>query len=145
MEKKERDRMRYNIAIKEVEPKGELKLWVRNFLQDRIKVRCNIVEARMSGKVIVVKLEEEQDKTEIMRNKNRLIGGTIYIENDLTREERHRQKEIWEWVKDRKARGEDVKIGLKRVRIKGIWRSWEEIEKGEEKEREERKETSESD
>lgn len=104
---------------------------------DRIKVRCNIIEARISGKVIVVKLATQQEKIEIMKNKNRLIGGTIYIENDLTKEERYKQKEIWDWVKERKLRGEDVKIGLKRMRIRGIWRSWEEIEKGKEKDKEE--------
>lgn len=89
--------------------------------------------------MIVVKLATEQEKVEVMKNKNRLVGGIIYIENDLTREERYKQKEIWDWVKERKLRGEDIKIGLKRVlcRVKGIWRSWEEIEKEEERDKEE--------
>lgn len=67
---------------------------------DRIKIRCNITDVRVSGKVIVIRLATEQEKTEVIKNKNRLMGGTIYIENDLTREERYKQKEIWDWVKE---------------------------------------------
>lgn len=114
------DRMKHNIIIKGVEPTGELKVWVYNFLLDRIKVRRSITEVRKSDKVIVVRLAMDEQKAEMMKNKNRLVGGTIYIENDLTKEERDKQKEMWEWVKERKSRGEDVKMGLKRVRINGI-------------------------
>lgn len=89
----------------------------------------------------MVKLATEQEKVEVMKNKNRLVGGNIYIENDLNREERYRQREIWDWVKERKMRGEDVKIGLesKRVRVR------EYGEAGRKKEEERgREETSES-
>lgn len=116
-------------------------MWTYNFSLNRIKVKCNIEETRISGKVIVVKLATEHKKAEVMKNKNRLVEGNVYIENNLNREERERQREIWDWIKERKMRGENVKIGLKRVRVKGIWRSWEKIEKEEVRGREE---TSES-
>lgn len=132
IDEKSEDRMKHNIVIKGVEPTGELKVWVYNFLLDRIKVRCSITEVRKSGKVVIVRLATDEQKAEVMKNKNRLVGGTIYIENDLTKEERDKQKEMWEWVKERRLRGEDVKMRLKRVRINGIWRRWEEIEKEEE-------------
>lgn len=77
--------MKHNIIIKVVEPTGELRVWIYNFLLGRIKVRCNIVGVRISGKVIVVRLATEQEKTEVTKNKNRLVGGTIYIENNQGR------------------------------------------------------------
>lgn len=42
---------------------------------------------RVSGTVVVVKLENEDKKKEIMSNKNKLKGERIFIENDLSWEE----------------------------------------------------------
>lgn len=49
---------------------------------------------RVSGTVIVVKLENEDKKKEIMSNKNKLKGERIFIENDLSWEERKIQEKM---------------------------------------------------
>lgn len=43
---------------------------------------------RRSGKVVIVRLENEVKKMAVMENKNKLKGGIIFIENDFTWEER---------------------------------------------------------
>lgn len=65
-----------------------------------------------------------------MKNKNKLKEGNIYIENDLTWEERKIQERISRWGKEEKSKGKEIKIGLGKVRINGIWRFWSDIEKG---------------
>jgi len=54
-----------------------------------------------------------------------LKGESIYIENDLSWEERNVQVRINKWVKEQKEKGLEMKIGLDRVRIKGYGgREW---------------------
>lgn len=40
------------------------------------------------------------------------------------------------WAKKQKGKGIEVKIGLGRIRIGGVWRAWAEIEKEEEEKKE---------
>jgi len=58
----------------------------------------------MSGKVISAKLENEEIKREIMTRKSRLKRGKIFIDNDLTWEERKIQEKIYRWAKEYKSR-----------------------------------------
>lgn len=75
---------------------------------------------RRSGTVIIVKLDSEETKRKVMRNKNKLKGETIYIENDLTWEERKTQERISRWAKTQKEKGKGVKIGMGRVKIGNV-------------------------
>lgn len=50
-----------------------------------------IVRCRRSGNVVVAKIEGEDKKREVMKNKNRLKKGKVFIENDLTWEEKSRK------------------------------------------------------
>jgi len=69
----------------------------------------------MSGRVIIVKLGNEEKKREIMQRKNKLSGGNIFIENDLTWEERKIHGEIIVWAKQQRAEGKRIKIGFGKV------------------------------
>lgn len=75
-----------------------------------------------------------------MKRKNKLKEikeEQIFIENDLTWEERKIQERINKWAKEKKSIEEDIKIG--KVRIKDIWKFWSDIEKEEEQRVGERK------
>jgi len=98
-------------------------------MEEKISVKCKIEYCRISGKVIIAKLGSEEEKREMMRNKNRLKKDQFFIENDLTWEKRKTQERINIWVKKRRNKEEDVKIGFGKVRVKGIWRYWGDIEK----------------
>jgi len=60
-----------------------------------------------------------------MRNKHKLKGGRVFIENDLSWEKRKTQGEINKWAKIQREKGIEVKIS--RVMLKGRWRNWNEI------------------
>jgi len=51
-------------------------------------------EVRRSGPVIVTRIEGEERKKEIMKNKYKLKGERIFIKNDLIYEERKVQEKM---------------------------------------------------
>jgi len=103
--------------------------WATRLIKDKLCVDAKVVGCRESGAVVVIRLENEEEKKEVMQNKFRLKGESIFIENDLSWEDRNVQVRINRWVKEQKGKGLEVKIGVGRVRVKGIWRTWADIER----------------
>lgn len=138
---KDKEERKNNIAIKGIElpkeigedRKGRVE-WAKRFLKEKIGIECNIEQCKKNGTVIIVKLDREETKREVMKNKNKLKGGTVFIENDLTWEERRKQERISRWVKIQKEKGKEVKVGIGRVKIGNVWRLWADIEREENKE-----------
>lgn len=62
-------------------------------------------------------------------NKNKLKGEKIFIENDLSWEERKIQEKMNRWVREKREKRFQVRIGLGRIRIGEIWRAWSDIER----------------
>lgn len=110
----------------------EIREWANDLIKEKVGVVCKVASCRESSAVIIVKLESEEVKREIMKNKYKLKGDRIFIENDLSWAERKVQVRINRWVKERKEKGLEVKARLGRVRIKGIWRLWSEVKREEE-------------
>lgn len=81
--------------------------------------------------MIIVKLENEEKRKEVIINKRKLKGNHIFIENYLSWEERKLQEKMGRWAREKRKEGVEIKIGRGRVRIAGIWRAWKEIEKKE--------------
>ncbi|XP_019887632.1 golgin subfamily A member 6-like protein 6 [Ooceraea biroi] len=71
---------------------------VQELLWEKLKVQCRVGYIRKSGQVLIVKIESEEEKQDILANKNRLKGDRIFVEHDLTWEERKRQEEIKKWA-----------------------------------------------
>lgn len=55
-----------------------------------------VTKCRVSGNTIVATIENGEEKNRILKIKGLLGGKKIFIENDLTWEERKIQKKIWE-------------------------------------------------
>ena len=70
----------------------------------------------------------------------------IYIDHDLSFDERQRQSDIYNWVKEKRKNGAEVKVGLGKVWMNDMWIKWEEIVENEkaEKRRREREKMRES-
>lgn len=113
---KEKEERKNNIVIKGLELTGKLtNEEIEKFVRKELKVtRC-----RRSGRYMT-KLENEEMKRVIIGNKNRLKGKEIYIENDLSWEERKIQEEMNTWAKEKRKMGM-VKIGVGRVMIDSRW------------------------
>lgn len=118
------------------------KEWVEEFIKTKLGVEGKVTFWQIRGRVIIATLENEEMKREVMVNKSKLKGEQYYIENDLTWEERKLQERIGKWAKEQREKGEVIKIGRGKVRIKEKWIFWEEIEKDLEKKEESKRERS---
>lgn len=75
----------------------------------------------------------------IMRKKKELNKG-IFIEDDLTKKEREMQIKLGKTAKEEKEKEDkNVKVGYKKIYMKGRWYWWNEREKKLEEERKERR------
>lgn len=127
---KEKEERKNNIVIKGIKKEGWItKEWAEKFIKEKIDVEVKVNKCRKSNNVLIITLEEEIKKREVMRAKNRLKGEKIFIENDLTWEERKVQEKIYRWVKEERSNGREIKVGYARVNIEGRWIKWGDIER----------------
>jgi len=132
---KEKEERKNNIVIKGMKELYRVKdlvkdnkEWVKNFIKRKMNVDCNVVHSRINRNVIIARLGSVEEKREVMVNKYKLKGEEIFIENDLTWEERKVQERISKWSREMRNKGNEVKIGFGKVRVNGVWRYWREIE-----------------
>jgi hypothetical protein len=95
---------------------------VENFIKLNLKVDMkanNLI--KINETVSVVEVDKFENKLEIMRNKHKLktISEKVYINNDLTEQERKIQKVIQEIAKEERAKNQQVKIGYQKIIING--------------------------
>ncbi|OXU22600.1 hypothetical protein TSAR_005962 [Trichomalopsis sarcophagae] len=105
---------------------SDLKDWTTDFLLNRLKVQVEVTSVRPAGKVIVAHLGSVKDKKLVMQNNSKLAGSKIFIENDLSYEERKLQEDINRWVKGQRELGRNVRAGFGRVWIEGKSMKWDE-------------------
>lgn len=107
----ERKDRKNNIIIKGVntdEIKGNDK--TEDYIKESLGVDVSVRSVQqIKNSMLLVQLESWEEKMEVMGNKKKLKGSKVYIENDLTKEERRIQAEI------RKVAQEERKKGKKAV------------------------------
>ena len=120
----EKGKRKNNIVIKGLAvERGSEGKEIRDFLKEKLKVDVTVCATYEIGKeerrMIVASLENFEQKMEVMKRKKELRDTRIYIENDLTREERRIQNEILKIARDEKGKGRRVRVGYKRIVIDG--------------------------
>jgi hypothetical protein len=86
--------------------------------------------------MMLVKIESWEQKKNIMLNKSELKerkDERMYIDDDLTNEERKTQKKLREVAREERDRGKRVKIGYRKIQINREWFIWDERGETEEK------------
>lgn len=63
-------------------------LRIEEFIKEKLGIEVNVKIWKRSERVLIVKLENEKIKKEIMINKSKLKGENIFIENDLSWDDR---------------------------------------------------------
>ena len=129
----EREKRRKNIVIKGVDWKeGNNEGTVKEFIREKMKIGAEIERTHMirvgnKNTIIVATMKSMEEKIRIMKEKRKLEKG-IYIDDDLTREEREIQQRIRRIDRVRREEGECVKIGYKKLKIENRWYRWNENE-----------------
>lgn len=127
----EKEKVKNNIIISGLEIKEKdktgLKHDIEYFIERTIGVNVQIKEAREIGtKMCKVELDNTADKEMVMKNKNKLkhLQNRIYINNELTKEEKECQKTIKQIAEEERKNGKTVKIGYQKLTIDGTEWKW---------------------
>lgn len=83
---------------------------------------------KQEPKIIVAKLKNFEHKIEILKNKSKLKGKNIYIDSDLTLDEQKTQAEIRKAAKEEKDKGNNTKVGYRKLEINGMKYVWNDEE-----------------
>lgn len=131
IERLEKEKRKNNIVVKgleirEKEPE-KIKELINSFVKEQLGITAEIKTAtKLREKIYVIELHKEDDKKQIMQNKRKLRDlkmEKIFIDNDLTKKEREKQKHIRLRAQEERRKGNDVKVGFNKISINGIeWR-----------------------
>ncbi|KMQ88741.1 hypothetical protein RF55_11715 [Lasius niger] len=80
------------------------------------------------GEMIVVRMENEKQKRDIMGKKRNLKGGKKRIMEDWTWNERKMRWKLGEIARMEERKGRRVGIGYGKIKIEEQWWKWDEVE-----------------
>ncbi|KAK9751975.1 hypothetical protein QE152_g4571 [Popillia japonica] len=97
----------------EEEDEAELKVKIKNFIAQHLKLEVSIKKAhKINNKTCVIKLEKFTDKLQILKEKKQLKyvqGPRIFINNDMTENEREIQNQIKKVADRERSRGPETR------------------------------------
>ncbi|KAI4466986.1 hypothetical protein MML48_2g00015507 [Holotrichia oblita] len=104
-----------------------LKNDVVNMIKNQLEIQTQVKSVQKLGeKTCLVQFEKEEDKEIVMKNKYKLKNNKrerIFINEDMTKMEREKEKHIRRVAKEERERGKVVKIGYNKITINGKeWR-----------------------
>jgi len=133
LEKEEREKRRKNIIIKGLEVKEGRR---KEAVEELMKLIGVTLEARVIWKIsdekekgremIGCKVEDEELRKEIWRNKKILKGRKERIERDWTWKQRRMRWKLEEIARGEERKGKKVWVEYGRIRIEEQWWKWEE-------------------
>ena len=123
-----------NIVINGINFKSEnareLDEEINKFINTELKIKSDVSSSyKIANKnVYIAKCFSFAEKSSIMKNKYKLQGKKVFINNDYTKKEIEVQKKLKELAKEEQKKGKKTKIGYRKIQIDGKWKSWADIE-----------------
>ncbi|XP_029159140.1 uncharacterized protein PF11_0207-like [Nylanderia fulva] len=129
----EKEEKRKNIVIKGLLVKEGKRREGAEKLLEEIEARARIMKIRKIGEdremgreMVVVELEKEEQKWEVMEKKKRLKGRKERIDTDLTWKEREIRRKLGEIARREEKRGERTWVSNGKLKIGEKWWRWDE-------------------
>lgn len=137
MDMYDKERKKNNIILSgikmDIEDQMILKEAIENIIKNYLELDIKIKKVKKIGnKTCLVELNKEEEKTEIIQNKHKLKEiktEQIYINEDLTRGEMEKRRQLREKAKEEKSKGKTVKIGYNKITVDGKEWRWNNREK----------------
>lgn len=119
----ERER-RNNLAIRDLKKENRsMKEVAEEFLEKKFgigkKIKKSYVVGRREREAIIVEMDQWKTKEKVMKEKKKLGIRRIFIDSDVTVEERQIQRKLRERARKEKMEGKTVKVGYKKMEIQG--------------------------
>lgn len=136
----ERNQNKNNIIISQYKPREEHGRKLTEEIEDMLRVKTKekvLVESvqRINTNTetkFLVKMRDFEDKLKIFRNKKELFNEVdgkkypIYVSDDLIKVDRDVQKLARDACREERKRGNDAKVGYKKIFINGKEHKWNE-------------------
>lgn len=118
--------------IIDTDDRDGLKDATKNIIKQHLNIDTSIKSAiKLNNNTCRIELEKFEDKLQIMKNKYKLrvvADSNIYINNDMTIEERKIQYIIRQKAAEERKKGNDVKMGYQKISINGRGWVWDGLE-----------------
>nr|CAH7751249.1 unnamed protein product [Callosobruchus chinensis] len=106
---------------------ADLKEYMQDIFKNLLAVEVQVKSTQKLGsRACLVEFEKEEDKEKLMKNKHKLKhfkDGKIFINEDATKKEREKAKQIRMIAKEERGKGKQVKIGYSKLIIDGqLWK-----------------------
>jgi len=133
LEKLERDKRKKNAVVYginiDTDNQSKLKETMENFLDKELNVKMQLNAVRKLGnRICLMEFARESDKIRVMQNKSKLKGmkgQVVYINDDLTKQEREIQEKVRNMAKEERQRGKTVKEGFQKLVIDNETWMWD--------------------
>lgn len=133
-EKMEKEKRKCRLVIKGVKFEAEQKEEAtKQFLTEKLGVKAEVkavIILQDRRGMNLVEMKDWDSKQTVMKNKYKLKGTNVYIDNDMTPKERGIQAEIRKIAREEKSKGRRTKIGYRRITIEGVDYVWNDEEQG---------------
>lgn len=130
IENMEKEKRKNNIVvtgIEIVEKDGEMEKQMEEWMNTELGVESKVKEVkRITQNRTLVSIENFNGTLRVLRSKNKLRGKKIYIDSDLTPQERDIQKKLRQTARKLREEGKNVKIGHMKLIVDGKEMLWNE-------------------
>lgn len=130
MERRERHKIRNNLVVTGVELKvserEKLKVELTKLIEAELGLKVGVGDAYKIGeRKYVMEVNNWAEKLQILKEKRRLKGRSIYLESELTRDERIIQKKIRDVARRERGKGVTVRVKYQGAEINGQVMVWD--------------------
>jgi hypothetical protein len=132
-EKIMKEKIRNNLVITGIDidtnDNETLTIATEKMIEQELKVKVKVNKAYKIGQQrCIIELQNFEDKIATLKAKRNLKGKNIFIESELTENERKIQKELRDIARNEKSNGATVKIRYQKLEINGITMKWDKKE-----------------
>lgn len=131
LEEHDKRARKLNVLIKgagkeSLEGCNEVEEWFKKKLGIEVKTRTVAdISKEKNRETLLVEIANWEMKMSIMKNKSKIKGTKIFIDNDLTKEERIMAACIRKMAKEERSQGKEVKVEYKKLQVDGQLFVWE--------------------
>lgn len=126
--KRDQEHRRKNIIIRGLKTeKNDIRTEVEDFIEANLNLKIDLesaikIKPANGEDFLKIRVKSTEDKKNIIEKKASLKGTQIYLDDDLTRDDREVQRKIYNIAKEERSRGNIAKIGYKKIYINNqLW------------------------
>lgn len=117
------------VKIDEADNSEKLSQLIKDKMEVDIKIKSVQIIKKYDKPIVLARIDAWEDKIQIMKNKHKLRKTDVYIENDMTAEEREVQAMIRNFARQEREKGKAAIVKYRKLIIDGVLWVWDNNQK----------------